>query len=82
MAKDLLGAVETDMKQIRHNAQEVAILRRCPFHEAPTRAAALNQFSAAIRLLFEIVPEGQWAAVMGRLDRKLIKRMHYFKNNP
>lgn len=77
---DGIPNLERDLKQIRNGNEEDVILRQCPFHTAPTPSAALMQYTNAVRLVFETVPEQQLHAVMGRLNRKLVARMKFFKN--
>jgi hypothetical protein len=67
------------LKQIKNGDQEHVILNRFPFHEAATIAAALHLHSQATRLMFEMVPQEHWLAVLGRFNRKLVKRMHHFQ---
>jgi hypothetical protein len=82
MKRGLIGGIpdlDVTLKQIHNSDQEHTILRRFPFHEAPTVAAALHQHAQATRLMFEMVPNEHWAAVLGRFNRKLIKRMRHFQ---
>jgi hypothetical protein len=82
MKRGLIGGiidVDVTMKQLHNGDQEYVVLRRFPFHEAATRASAMHLHAQAVRYMFQIVPDDQWVAVMGRFSRKLIKRMHYFK---
>lgn len=77
MARGLIGGIanhDVTMVQIHNGDQESVVLRRFPFHETPTRVAALTQYRYAVQYMFEIVPEEHWAAVMGRFARKLVKR--------
>ncbi|HEX9136132.1 MAG TPA: hypothetical protein VF905_04195 [Nitrospirota bacterium] len=67
------------LKQIKNGDQEHVILLRFPFHEAPTIASAFQHHSNAVRLMFEMVPPEHWLAVLGRFNRKLVKRMQYFQ---
>lgn len=68
-------------KQIQNSDHEHTVLRRFPFHEAHTESATLQQYSLAIRYLFEVVPDRFWTDVTGRLNRKLVKRMQHFKTH-
>lgn len=82
MSRGLLGGIpnlESDLKQIKNGDKEDTILRQYPFHLSHSPNAALQQYAGAIRLAFEVVPDDQMQAIMGRLNRKLIARMKYFK---
>ena len=67
------------MKQVQNGEEERVVLRRYPFHEAPTQRKVLEQYMLAVEYMFRIVPEDQQAAVLGRFSRKLMKAMRNFK---
>lgn len=80
--RGLIGGIadhDLILTQLKNGDQEYVVLRRHPFHEAPTRAAMFQQYALAVRFMFEYVPEDQWLPVMGRFSRKLVKRNHYFE---
>lgn len=82
MQRGLLGGIpnlESDLKQIKNSDKEDTILRQYPFHTSHTPNAAMQQYTGAIRMAFDICSDAQLPAVMGRLNRKLIARMKYFK---
>lgn len=72
---------DVGMKQMHNASEEDVILRRYPFHECPTRQAMLTSYNYAVRYMFQIVREEHWPAVMGRLNRKLIKRFKELKES-
>lgn len=83
MGRGLLSGIadhDKKMSQVHNSDHEFTVLRRFPFHEAMTRPAVMQMHSNAVRLLFEIVPEEYQLAVLGRFNRKLVKRMQQLKN--
>lgn len=81
MNRPLLGRdpnFERDVKTIRNEDKTDMLLRRHPFDQAMTKQRTFDEYAAAIELMFEVCPQAQWAPIMGRLSRKLVKRIQYF----
>lgn len=67
------------MKQIRNSEYEDTILRQYPIHEARSVGELLHYHNSAVQMLFNTTPENLWLDVLGRLDRKLVKRAKHLK---
>jgi hypothetical protein len=83
MARGLIAGIpdhDVIMKQIKNGDQEFVVLNRFPFHEAVTPQMVFHLHAQAVRLLFQYVPKDQQIAVLGRFNRKLVKRMRYLEN--
>lgn len=72
---------DTEVKRIRNSDHEDTILRMYPFDQQRSLRATMEIYNLAIIYMFDKTPDRFLEAVMGRLSRKLIKRVKHFKTN-
>lgn len=60
-----------------HNAQyEEKVLKMYPFNVQRNRTLVLEEYHGAVAYMFDKVPKRFHVAILGRLARKLVKRMN------
>lgn len=69
-----------NMQLIRNEEFISNIMRRYPFDKASNKQISFHEYGLALQYMFENVSESQWPAIMGRLNRKLIKVVQHFNS--